>query len=106
MGAKAGGGNGSKKSGGTSIPDSALVSVTVTAKVARALLVALTAGNLPSQADAKAVALALVRALNTGGGVRKGKKGTSLTTAGGKKWAGGKMAGGARAKNPGRAVKP
>jgi hypothetical protein len=69
MGAK-----GSKKSGGSPIPDSASVMVKMTAKVARTLLASLTAGNVPPQEASKAAALALVRALNTSVVAKKGKK--------------------------------
>ena len=66
---------GGKKSGGNVLPDSTLISVTLTAGVARSLLSSLTSGNPPPQATAKSVALALVRALNTGGGGKKKKGG-------------------------------
>jgi hypothetical protein len=44
---------------------------------AKALLECLTSGITPPQDVAKAVALAVVRAFNTGGGAGKGKKGSS-----------------------------
>jgi hypothetical protein len=72
MGANAG----KKKNGGTILPDSAKITISMTAGDARALVSALTTRWPPDTQVAKTVALKLVQALGSGGGGKK-KKGAS-----------------------------
>jgi hypothetical protein len=64
-----------KKGGGIVLPDSAIITVKMTAGNARALVSALTTSWPPDSKVAKATVLKLVQALASGGGKKKGKKG-------------------------------
>jgi hypothetical protein len=66
-----------KGTGGGGLQDTDLVSVVLTVKTSKALLSALTAKVVPDTATAKAVSLALSRALS-GGSNKKGKGGAKV----------------------------
>jgi hypothetical protein len=68
-------GKGKGKKGGGNVPiNTGLISVNITVPVAKALLGSLTTGSAPPQNVAKAVSLALVRALSVGPVTKKKSK--------------------------------